>query len=241
MAAVQGIGDGAALEDGLLVLRRDRTSIPVLPAAEVRIGMGGAARHNLANALAALAGAAALGLPVAAMAETLATFGRDEADNPGRGIHREIGGVRVLVDFAHNPHGVAAIAALVASLPAARRLVLLGQAGDRTDAEIRALAGAVWAMRPDRIVVKEMESYLRGRRRGEVPALLEAELARLGAPPDLVAETGSETEAVRAAFAWAQPGDLLVLFSHAARARTLEFLDRLTATDWHPGESLPGS
>jgi hypothetical protein len=90
-------------------------------------------------------------------------------------------------------------------------------------------------------VVKEMESYLRGRRKGEIPALLEAELARLGAPPDMVAETGSETEAVRAAFEWAQPGDLLVLLSHAARARTLEFLDRLAAAGWRPGEPLPES
>ena len=143
--------------------------------------MAGAARHNLANALAAIAGAAALGLPVPAMAEALRTFGADEADNPGRGVLREIGGVKVLVDFAHNPHGVAAIANLVASIPAARRLVLLGQAGDRTDAEIRALAAAVWSMRPDRIVIKEMDSYLRGREPGEIPALFRAELARLGA------------------------------------------------------------
>jgi cyanophycin synthetase len=241
MATAHGVRDGAALEDGILVLRRDGASIPVLPAAEVRIGMAGAARHNLANALAAAAGATALGVSIPAMAEALRRFGSDEADNPGRGVFREIGGIRVLVDFAHNPHGVAAIAALVAAIPAGRRLVLLGQAGDRTDAEIRALAAAVWAMRPDRIVVKEMESYLRGRRKGEIPALLEAELARLGAPPDMVAETGSETEAVRAAFAWAQPGDLLVLLSHAARARTLEFLDRLAAGRWRPGEPLPES
>jgi UDP-N-acetylmuramyl tripeptide synthase len=241
MAPAHGIRDGAALEQGWLVLRRDGTSTPVVPAAEVRIGMGGAARHNLANALAAIAGAAALGLPVAAMADALRSFGAEETDNPGRGVLREIGGVSVLVDFAHNPHGVAAIAQVVAGIPALRRLVLLGQAGDRTDAEIRALATAVWAMRPDRIVVKEMESYLRGRARGEVPALLREELGHLGAPPDAVSLADSETEAVRDALAWAQPGDLLVLLSHAARARTLELLDRLATEDWRPGHPLPAS
>ena len=206
MAPAHGIRDGAALEHGQLVLRRGGTSIPVLPAAEVRIGMGGAARHNLANALAAIAGAAALGLPVPAMAEALRSFGADEADNPGRGVYREIGGVKVLVDFAHNPHGVAAIANLVATIPATRRLVLLGQAGDRTDAEIKALAAAVWSMRPDRIVIKEMESYLRGREPGEIPALLRAELSRLGAPADAITVEDSETAAVRSAFAWAREG-----------------------------------
>ena len=241
MAPAHSIRRGAALENGTLVLRRDGASVPVLPAAEVRIGMGGAARHNLANALAAIAGADALGLPVTAMAAALQSFGADEADNPGRGIFREIGGVKVLVDFAHNPHGVAAIGHLVANVPAGRRLVLLGQAGDRTDAEIRALAGAVWAMRPDRIVIKEMQSYLRGREAGEVPALLRSELDRLGAPADAIGVEDSETDGVRSAFAWAREGDLLVLLSHAARARTLAFLDRLAEMGWRPGDELPRS
>jgi len=241
MAPAHGIRDGAALEQGWLVLRRDGSSVPIVPAIEVCIGMGGAARHNLANALAAIAGAASLRLPETAMAEALRTFGAEEADNPGRGALREIGGVRVLVDFAHNPHGVAAIAQLVSTMPAGRRLVLLGQAGDRTDAEIRALAAAVWAMRPERIIVKEMESYLRGRGPGEVPALLRDELERLGAPANTVASAESETDAVRDAFAWAEPGDLLVLLSHAARARTLAFLDRLAEQQWRPGHPLPRS
>jgi hypothetical protein len=96
-------------------------------------------------------------------------------------------------------------------------------------------------MRPDRVLVKEMESYLRGRSRGEVPALIEAELVRLGASPQSLARAESETEAVRLAFAWARPGDLLVLFSHAARARTLAFLDRLAEVGWQAGAPLPPS
>ena len=239
MAPAHGIHEGAALERGSLVLRRGAVSEPILPATEVRIGMGGAARHNLANALAALAGAAALGLPPSAMAEALRGFGSDEADNPGRGLYREVCGVKVLVDFAHNPHGVAALGHLVAAIPAARRLVLLGQAGDRTDAEIRALAAAVWSLRPDRVVIKEMESYLRGRDPGEIPALLRQELARIGAPLDAIVFADSETAAVRGAFTWAAAGDLLVLLSHAARARTLALLDHLAAAGWRPGDPLP--
>ena len=241
MAPGGSIRDGAALEDGLIVLRRGGRSLPVLPAADVRIAMGGAARHNVANALAAVAGADRLGLPVDAMAQALRSFGADEADNPGRGVLREIAGVKVLVDFAHNPHGIAAVAELVANIPAQRRLVLLGQAGDRTDAEIKALACAVWTMRPDRIVIKEMESYLRGREPGEIPALLRAELSGLGAAADTITVEDSETAAVRSSFGWAREGDLLVLLSHAARARTLAFLDQLEALEWRAGQTLPGS
>ena len=171
-----------------------------------------------------------------------ARFGADEADNPGRGVYREIGGVKVLVDFAHNPHGVAAIANLVATIPATRRLVLLGQAGDRTDAEIKALAAAVWSMRPDRIVIKEMESYLRGREPGEIPALL----PRRALPPRRHRPTPSPSRTARpqpsaAPSPGREQGDLLVLLSHAARARTLAFLDRLVAAEWRCGTSLPQS
>ena len=69
---------------------------------------------------------------------------------------------------------------MVAALPAERRLVLLGQAGDRSDEAIRDLARTALALRPDRVVLKEMERYLRGRRPGEVPAIMADELARLG-------------------------------------------------------------
>jgi UDP-N-acetylmuramyl tripeptide synthase len=121
LAPARGVRDGAAVEDGRLVLRRNGVSVPVLPMKEVRIGLEGAARHNLANALAACAAADALGLPPEAMAAALASFGTDEADNPGRGVWRELGAVKVLVDFAHNPHGVRAIAEVVARVPATRR------------------------------------------------------------------------------------------------------------------------
>jgi UDP-N-acetylmuramyl tripeptide synthase len=241
LAPGHGIRDGAVLEDGALALRRGGRSVPVLPAAEVTIGYGGSARHNLANALAALAAADALKLPVAAMATALRRFGAAAEDNPGRGVRREIRGVQFLVDFAHNAHGVTALADLVAAIPAKRRLVLLGQAGDRTDAELREMTQAIWAMRPDRIVVKEMASLLRGRTAGELPALLKAELARLGVPSEAVADAASEMDAVRQALAWAEPGDLLVLLSHVARGAILALLDRLVATGWRPGQPLPPS
>jgi len=52
----------------------------------------------------------------------------------------EIDGFRVLLDYAHNPHGLSALIDFASSLPATRRLLLLGQAGDRDDQAIRELA-----------------------------------------------------------------------------------------------------
>jgi UDP-N-acetylmuramyl tripeptide synthase len=204
-----------------LVLARGGERQEVARLAEVPIALGGAARHNVANALAAIGLAAALGLPPAAMAAGLARFGSTPEDNPGRANLFALGGFQVLLDYAHNPHGLRALLDLARTLPANRRLLLLGQAGDRDDEALRDLAKTAWSFRPDRILLKELPAMLRGRAPGEVSALLEAELRRLGAPPESLECAGPEVEAVERALAWAQPGDLLVLLVHTDRDAVL--------------------
>ncbi|HEV2844817.1 MAG TPA: cyanophycin synthetase, partial [Thermoanaerobaculia bacterium] len=129
-----------------------------------------------------------------------------------------------LVDYAHNPHGLTALLDLARSLPAERRLLVIGQAGDRDDEALRELAGIAWSFQPDRVIVKEMESLLRGRQAGEVPEILEDELRRLGAGPETLQRAGSDPEAARMALEWARPGDLLVLLVHTQRDEVLEMV-----------------
>lgn len=210
----------------------------VARAEEIPIAFGGAARHNIANALAALALGAAVRLPQEAMVRALRQVRSDPDDNPGRGNLFEIGGVRVLLDYAHNPHGIAALLGLAVNLPARRRLILLGQAGDRDDEAIRELAQAAWKIQPDRVVVKELPEMLRGRRLGEIPAILEDELRRLGAGDERIGRAGNELEAVRQAFAWARKGDLLLLLVHKQREEVFDLLRRLRETGWEPGEPV---
>jgi UDP-N-acetylmuramoylalanine--D-glutamate ligase len=62
--------DGACLEDGQIVLRRNSRSTPVLPITDIRLR----GRHNLANAVMACAIAAEAGFPVDAMARAIRTF-----------------------------------------------------------------------------------------------------------------------------------------------------------------------
>jgi UDP-N-acetylmuramyl tripeptide synthase len=200
---------------------------------------GGTALYNAANALAAAAAGAALGVEPRRLATTLQSFGRDLDDNPGRANLLELGGARILLDFAHNPHGWSALVGVARTLPAKRRLVLVGQAGDRSDEAIRALARAAWELEPDHVVVKDMEAYLRGRAPGEVPALLADEFTRLGIREESLSRAGEEIAAVRRALAWARPGDLLVLAVHQDRRAVLDLLDRLEAIRWRAGDPLP--
>ena len=217
-----GIPRGVCLEDGFLVLAQGDERTRIVHVEEIPFTFGGAARHNVANALGAIGMAAAVGLPVEAMAEGLRRVGGTPEDNPGRANLFERDGVRILVDYAHNPHGLTALLDIARSLPAERRLILIGQAGDRDDEAIRDLARAAWAFQPDHAVVKELPEMLRGRRPGEVPALLADELLRLGAPKASVTRADSELKGVEQALAWARPGDLLVLLVHTQREAVLE-------------------
>ncbi|HVT58269.1 MAG TPA: Mur ligase family protein [Thermoanaerobaculia bacterium] len=217
-------GEAVLLDGDRLVLARGGRREAIAGLDEVPIAFGGAARYNVANALAAIGLGAALGLPAAAMAAGLRSVQRDARDNPGRGALFVLRGRRILVDYAHNPHGLRALLELATSLPAARRLLLIGQAGDRSDEAIRDLARTAWSWRAERVIVKELPTMLRGRLPGEVPALLAGELRRLGAPAESIGHAPSELDAVRQALVWAQPGDLLLLLVHTQRAEVLELL-----------------
>ena len=221
-------GGDACIRDGEeLILWQAGRRVAVTRLDRVPVTLGGAAPFNVRNALAALGVAAALGLPPEAIAAGLATFEGSAADNPGRLNLFELDGVKVLVDFAHNPHGMAALLDVARALPARRRLIVLGQAGDRDDEAIRGLARAAWAAAPDIVVIKEMRNYLRGREEGTVPALIESELRSIGAPAEAVVRADSELDAVREALERATSGDLVLLTVHSDRDEVLDLVSRL--------------
>jgi cyanophycin synthetase len=226
-AHVEAGGDAVLLAGEELVLVRAGRREVVAAVGSVPIAFGGAARYNLANALTAIGLASAFGVPLEAMAEGLAAVRNEQGDdNPGRGYMVEIDGFRVLLDYAHNPHGLAALIALAESMPAKRRLLILGQAGDRSDEAIRELARTAWRWRPDHVILKELPTMLRGRLPGQVPAVLEDELLRLGASREGLSRAATELDAVQHALGWARPGDLLLLLVHANRDEAMALLQR---------------
>ncbi len=99
------------VEDGWIIRAADGRSDRLAAVAEVPITFGGSAAHNVANCLAASALACALGVPDEAIGAALRTT-TDRA-NPGRCNLFAVRGATVLVDFAHNPHGVDALGPVV--------------------------------------------------------------------------------------------------------------------------------
>ncbi len=212
-------GAGVTIEEDRIVRYAGGANLPVIAVTDVPVTLGGAAAHNIANALAATALCSALGVGDDAIARGLSSF--QPNDNRGRLNVYSLRGATVIVDFAHNPHGVAAIAELARTLPSTRRLLVMGQAGDRSDDAMRDLAIAAWGIRPDRILLKEMSEYARGRGPGEVVGILRQALLDAGADDDCIAVTPDESTAIEAALDWLRPGDLVILLVHENAARAL--------------------
>jgi UDP-N-acetylmuramyl tripeptide synthase len=216
-----GMSDGdACVVDGDLSLYGEA----IVPVDEVPVTMGGAAKFNVANALAAIGLAAAIDLPRDAIAKGLRRFANTPDANPGRINVFELDGVTAVVDYAHNPHGMSALLDTASTMPANRRLLALGQGGDRSDEAIASLVRTAWTYRPDRIILKKMRKYLRGREDGEVVGLMRHALLEAGCPEERIGVADSEIEAVEQALAWAREGDLLLFAIQAERPAVIERL-----------------
>lgn len=239
-AHVQAGCDAVVVRDGHAMLARAGVWHDLGDVLAMPLTLGGTAPHNVENLLGAALMGSVLGIPISAIRATLAQFGAVATDNPGRLQVYRYGALTVLVDYAHNPDGLAALCQTARATPARRRALLLGQAGNRDDPQLRALArAAVEAVHFDRVIIKEELALLRGREPGDVPRVLADELLRLGVPPDQIELVPSELDGVQRAFAWAEDGDLLVCPIHAEKAEVLAWLTRLASAGWHVGDPVP--
>ncbi len=223
-------GATAGVRDGRLSVAWRGAEHDLGAVAAMPLTVGGSATYNVANLAGAALAAVALGVPPATVAAVCARFGSHPDDNLGRLMRFDVGGVRVLVDYAHNPEGLRGLLQVATHLRGGQgRLgMLLGHAGNRQDADIEAVARVAAGFRPDLIVVKENEAHLRGRAPGEIPRLIRTQLLRSGLPESALPVRLTELEAAHCALDWARPGDVLALLIHspAARAAVLAVLER---------------
>lgn len=236
-------GGTCAVADGHLWLSHGSRRSDLGAIADMPLAAGGSARYNLAN----LAGAAllgdVLGIAHVTIRTVFARFGAQRSDNPGRLERWRFAGLDILLDYAHNPEGLRGLLDVANAARGQGRLgLVLGQAGNRFDAEILALADAAAAARPDFVVLKDLDGYLRGRQPGEVPQLLHDQLQHHGVPTAAMTRCLREADAARLLLGWAQPGDVLVLPVHAlsARRHVVALLDALQNSGWRCAQPLPG-
>jgi cyanophycin synthetase len=224
----------------------------IVEVARIPITIGGLARHNVANAMAAAGGARGLGATIAQVRDGLLDFRPSTESSPGRLNLFRLGSRLVIVDFAHNEAGISAVLDVAEGIAAgaagraAPITAIIGTAGDRPDDTLRGI-GRIAAQRAQRIAIKETRKYLRGRTEGSVVGELLAGVIAGGGIASEVPIYESETAALRAELNGsvgrgtggdAHAARVIVLMCHEEREAVFELLHDLGARPVDVNEEL---
>lgn len=194
-----------------IVIHEDHEAIYFMKVHEIPATFSGHAEFNVANALAAIAMAHCHGLPLKSVRASMRRFATGYDHSPGRLNVHDAHGVRVIMDYAHNAHGLAELGKLVLGLRNDYRHVLgvVGAPGDRRESDFAEI-GALSAGMFDYVVFRE-DPDRRGRAPGEVPRLLRDGALKAGCVASQIALVADEADAVDHALRKAHPGDLVVI------------------------------
>ncbi|HTD30705.1 MAG TPA: cyanophycin synthetase, partial [Steroidobacteraceae bacterium] len=211
-------GRACALEAGVngqMITLYDRSGhIPLLWTHLIPATLEGRATHNVQNAMFAAAMSFSLGVKLDAIRQGLRTFDATFFQAPGRMNIFNEHPFKVLFDYGHNAHAVAALADLAQRLDVTgRRIVVLAGPGDRRDEDLVAIAHAV-AGRFDHYICRR-DDNLRERASDEVPRIQATALRAAGVPESAISVIPDESEAISAALNMGKPGDLLLIFADA--------------------------
>ncbi len=236
-------GRAYLVRDGTIVEANGATETPIVDVARVPITIGGLARHNVANALAAAGGARGLGATIAEVRDGFISFAPTAERSPGRLNLFRVGSRVVIVDFAHNEAGVGAVLDVAQGIAAgaagraAPITAIIGTAGDRPDDTLRGI-GRIAAERAQRVAIKQTLRYLRGRTAESVVGELLVGIVAGGGDATAVPIYDSETDALRAELngaagrsngGRADSARVIVLMCHEDRDGVFELLKSLGA------------
>ncbi len=205
---LQGGGKAIVLNGDMIVVLRQRWSVPIADVRTLPFTLHGRARYNVQNALAAVGALVALDENPTDIAAGLQAFHSTAQANPLRFNVFNVRGVQVVADYAHNVAAFRALAQAVRGISQGKVVAVASAPGDRRDAELQEV-GRVCAEGFDELIFYEMDEY-RGRARGDtVPPLLRGaqQVSARGAPPEAIVDV---REALREGLRRCSPGDTLV-------------------------------
>lgn len=209
-------GKAAIVEKGIngdmITIFDNHMHMPVLWTHLIPATMEGKAIHNVQNAMFAVAITYSLGLHLDEIRSGLRTFNTSFFQAPGRMNLFEEHDFKVLMDYAHNPAAIEMIGKLVTQLEVkGKRTCVIAAPGDRRDEDIRDAAIAA-APHFDHFICRQDDGR-RGRKDGEVTAILKKGLTDSGVDPKNIEVITSEVASVDHALKTASAGDMVVIFA----------------------------
>ena len=215
---VRAGGRACALEDGvngqMITLYDKGAHIPLMWTHLIPATLEGRAMHNVQNAMFAAAIAFSLGIKLDAIRTGLRTFDTTFFQAPGRMNVYDEHPFKVIFDYGHNAHAVAAMCDLAQRLDVlGKRIIVLSAPGDRRDEDIESIAKTA-AGKFDHYICRR-DDGLRGRDGDEIPNMLANVLRANGVAESQIEIIADEQQAIDRALQIGRQGDLLLIFADA--------------------------
>ncbi|MBL7812227.1 MAG: cyanophycin synthetase [Bacteroidetes bacterium] len=163
-------GLAAVYENGYVSILKGTWKIRVEKVTDIPITFGGKAEFNIANTLGAVLACFTRDFKIEDIRAALQTFVPSPAQTPGRLNMFNFRNFSVMLDYAHNAHGMRAIGKLVGRIEASRKVGIIAGVGDRRDEDTIELAEEA-ARVFDEIIIRQ-DKNLRGRSEEEIIQLL---------------------------------------------------------------------
>jgi len=154
-------GIAAVYENGYITILKKGWKVRIEKVINIPLTFGGRAAFMIQNVLAATLAAYLQGLSTEDIKFGLTTFVPSATQTPGRLNLIEVGDFKVLIDFAHNPAGMEALAKFVDKFPNKVKIGIVAGTGDRRDEDIIKL-GTIIGKMFTKVVVRQ-DDNLRGR------------------------------------------------------------------------------
>jgi cyanophycin synthetase len=202
-------GRVAFVRDGHIVLADGDQEIRLIHLQHVPLTHSGRIGFQIENALAAAAAAWNLGVPCEAIRVGLESFTGTIDETPSRFNLLEFNGATVIMDYGHNVASLSCLIQAIDQLPHEWRSVVYSAAGDRRDCDL-IRQGELLGDAFDHVYLYEEEQCIRGRKDGEIAALMRSGLAGRRRTRE-VEEVKGAVHAVEVALRSACPGELLLV------------------------------
>ena len=174
---------------------------------EAPITRNGKAEFMTQNLLPVILAAYLSGIQVEQIAVALRSFVPDAEKTPGRINEFKINGLNIIVDYAHNPHGLKALAGYLKHIPE-KKTGIITVPGDRRDNDIIEF-GEIAASMYDEIIIK-FDRDTRGRSEESITELLAQGIQNI--KPDLECKVIGDTHsAIHFAIENAEKGSYVVI------------------------------
>ncbi|MBS1584919.1 MAG: cyanophycin synthetase [Bacteroidetes bacterium] len=163
-------GLAAVYEHGYITILKGNWKIRIDKVTDIPLTFSGKAMFNVANVLAAVLAVYVRGFKTEDIQQALETFVPSPALTPGRMNMFHFKNFTVMLDYAHNTHGIQAIGKFVNSFESPMKVGIIAGVGDRRDEDLVSL-GAECAKIFDELIIRQ-DKNLRGRTEQEIIDLM---------------------------------------------------------------------